>query len=70
MAKIKTKGKKTANLAEYVGRVGAMDLEGMTFEVLIKGYKNTYGRNRFLVSPKNGKGEKWSENVSLVGARA
>lgn len=60
---------KTRRFERYVGKIASMELEGMEFEVVIKGYKNTYGRNRFLVQPRNGRGEKWSENVRIAGVK-
>jgi hypothetical protein len=59
---------KTKKFERYIGQIGAVKLEGMTFEVIINDFKQTYGRNRFLIAPRNGKGEKWSENVRLVKA--
>lgn len=52
----------------YVGKVGTIKLEGLEFSVIIKDYKKAYGKNRFLITPQNGKGVKWAENILLKRA--
>ncbi len=36
---------------------------GFYVNVIIKDYKNSYGKDRWLVSPVTGSGEAWVENV-------
>jgi len=36
------------------------------FPVTIKDYKNTYGKDRYLVIPVGGKGEFWAQNLTLT----
>lgn len=62
---IKAKRKKKNPILKYVGQVGVMELEGMTFEVGIKAHKSAYGHDHLLVSPKRGEGEKWVRGTRL-----
>jgi hypothetical protein len=50
---------------EYVGKKGEIKLGKLIVEVNIINVKNSYGRDRFLISPVAGKGEIWVEKVSL-----
>lgn len=36
---------------------------GFYIDVIIKDYKNSYGRDRWLVSPVSGSGEAWVEKI-------
>jgi hypothetical protein len=36
---------------------------GFTIKVKILDYKNSYGRDRWLVTPVEGSGEAWVENI-------
>lgn len=48
-----------------VGKEGTIQIGGLTVAVAIKDYKNSYGRDRFLVTPIAGKGEVWIETVII-----
>jgi len=48
-----------------VGKTGTINVNGLIVEVTIKDYKNSYGRDRFLVTPVAGKGEVWTELVII-----
>lgn len=50
---------------KYVGKKATISIAGITVEVEIKDFKNSYGRDRFLVSPVAGAGEIWTEKVDL-----
>ena len=54
-----------SKIEQFVGKKGTIKAGGMIVEVEIKDYKNSYGRDRFLVSPVTGKGEVWVEQVTL-----
>lgn len=38
-------------------------VKGIKFEVVIKEKKRSYGRERFFITPKSGKGEVWVQNI-------
>jgi hypothetical protein len=40
-------------------------MEKLTVDVIVKDYKSSYGRDRWLVSPKSGSGQIWAENVEF-----
>lgn len=48
-----------------VGKTGTINVNGLIVEVTIKDYKNSYGRDRFLVTPVAGQGEVWTELVII-----
>ena len=48
-----------------IGRIGAINAEGLTVQVRILDVKETYGRLRWLVTPVAGSGERWVERVSI-----
>ncbi len=48
-----------------IGKIGIIQLGALKIEVGIRDYKNTYGRDRWLVSPTAGSGETWVENVEI-----
>jgi hypothetical protein len=54
-------------IKKYVGKKAlyASDLS-LKFEVVIKDFKIVFGRNRYLVMPVKGTGERWVENVTLI----
>jgi len=51
---------------ENVGKTGTIQAGGLIVEVQVKDYKNSYGRDRYLVTPVSGQGEVWVENVNIV----
>jgi len=49
-----------------IGTTGALrTMWGFHINVEIKDYKNSYGRDRWLVEPLSGVGEAWVENVEF-----
>ena len=50
---------------KYVGKEGTIRLGGLTIDVLVGDVKNSYGKERYLVTPKAGAGEIWVEAVTL-----
>lgn len=62
------KGGVVQNVRQFVGKTGTVELGGLEFEVIIKDYKRSWGRERFLIAPKSGEGMKWAENVHLSRA--
>lgn len=52
-------------IQEYVGKEAFVSFGIIRVKVIIKDVKNTYGRNRYLVSPIAGDGEIWIENIVL-----
>lgn len=46
---------------ENVGKKGFMFAGGLKIEVEVVDYKNSYGRDRWLVKPVAGSGEVWTE---------
>ena len=50
---------------ESVGKTGSIKLGGLVIEVKVLDYKNSYGRDRFLVTPVSGSHEVWVESVSI-----
>lgn len=54
---------------KYVGKKATIDCQspkGMTVNVTITDVKISYGTERYLVSPVEGKGAVWVEKVSLT----
>ena len=51
----------TKDKVAKVGEKGAMLAGGFKVEVEIVDYKNSYGRDRWLVKPVAGSGEVWTE---------
>lgn len=52
-------------IQEFVGKKGWIELGGLEVGVEVKDVKNTYGRDRYLVSPISGQGEVWVEKVNI-----
>lgn len=50
---------------QFVGKKGTIFAGGLRVEVEIKDVKNSYGRDRYLVTPVAGSGEVWVESVSV-----
>lgn len=44
-----------------IGRKAYIQVGGLDVEVVIKDFKNSYGKNRWLVVPTSGRGEVWVE---------
>jgi len=42
-----------------------IEYKGVRFQVLIKEAKKSYGRLRYLVMPKAGEGELWTEKIII-----
>lgn len=51
---------------QFVGKKGTIFVGGLNVQVEIKDVKNSYGRDRFLVTPIAGSGEVWTESVRVV----
>lgn len=51
----------TKDKVSNVGKKGVMAVGGIKVEVEIVDYKNSYGRDRWLVKPVAGSGEVWTE---------
>lgn len=54
------------NLSQLIGKKGIIRLSGLLIEVEIEDVKNSYGKNRYLVSPLAGGGRIWVESISDV----
>lgn len=52
-------------LEKYVGKTATVNVGGLTVQVIIKDFKTSYGRERYLVSPIAGTGEVWTEKVEI-----
>lgn len=52
-------------IEKYVGKTGTVFAGGMIVGVQICDVKMSYGRERYLVTPLQGKGEVWVEAVTL-----
>ena len=49
---------------QYIGKsASVMTHWGFSVNVIIKDYKNSYGRDRWFVEPLSGTGGAWVENV-------
>ena len=56
----------TQNTAHYIDKKGTIRIQGgVQVTVKILDVKNSYGRERFLVTPMDGQGEAWTENVDI-----
>lgn len=51
---------------QYVGKNAEITIGGLTIAVLITDYKQSYGKDRFLVTPIKGSGSTWVETVSML----
>jgi hypothetical protein len=49
---------------ERVGDTGYVECNGLKVSVKITDYKNSYGKDRFEVTPLQGSGRVWTENVT------
>lgn len=48
-----------------VGKKGLIEIDELTFEVEILDFKQAYGKDRWLVRPVAGHGERWVEEVTV-----
>ena len=49
-----------------IGKQGTVFLDGLMVKVKIVDFKQSYGRDRWLVTPISGTGEKWIEQNPLA----
>lgn len=52
-------------IKSYVGKTGQVNLGGLLVNVKIIDVKQSYGRDRYKVTPVSGKGEIWIERITL-----
>lgn len=52
--------------AKIIGKVGSIFIGGLTVKVTVLDYKNSYGRDRWQVTPVEGEGKIWVESVSII----
>lgn len=50
---------------EFIGKEARVQLGGLSVLVTILDYKNSYGHDRWLVSPVAGDGKVWVEDVAV-----
>lgn len=50
---------------QKIGKTGTFFTGGLAVAVTITDYKQSYGRDRWLVTPLNGRGEVWTESVNF-----
>lgn len=56
---------------EQIGKEAIIKTEnGLSIIVIILDYKSSYGRDRWLVKPKEGSGETWVQNLELVDSKS
>lgn len=48
---------------KFIGKKVKVNLGGLMVIVTIKDVKNSYGKDRFLITPVEGSGEVWTEKV-------
>jgi hypothetical protein len=53
-----------AENAKLIGQIATIVLGGLTVEVEVLDYKNSYGKDRWLVKPVAGAGQVWVEKIS------
>lgn len=51
--------------ASIIGKVGSVFLGGLVVYVKVLDYKNSYGKDRWQVTPVEGEGKIWVESVSI-----
>jgi hypothetical protein len=52
--------------ADIVGSVVHISYGALTFEVRATQHRRVFGRDEWLVTPVNGSGEMWLQNIALV----
>lgn len=50
---------------KLIGKKGTINVSGLIVEVKILDFKMSYGHERYLVTPVAGKGEVWTETVTV-----
>lgn len=58
-----------SRLSNLVGKEAYIWTSGLVIYVTIEEIKVTYGKIRYLVSPVQGEGKSWVENVQLLGCK-
>jgi hypothetical protein len=53
-------------LEKYVGKIATIFTGGLTIKIKILDVKNTYGRDRYLITPVEGSGTVWVEKVTIL----
>jgi len=53
-------------IQEFVGKAATVKLGGLVVEVTVIDVKNSYGRDRYLISPVSGTGEIWVEAITTI----
>lgn len=53
-------------IEKYMGKKALVSLGELEVEVKITDVKNSYGKDRFLITPVAGKGSVWVESVTLT----
>lgn len=51
---------------KYVGKEAHIKVDGLLIKVMILDIKKSYGRTRYLVTPRAGSGEVWREDVVAI----
>ena len=51
--------------AQYIGKKATVSFGELSVEVEILDYKNSYGKDRWLVKPVVGEGEAWVEKLDI-----
>lgn len=54
---------------QKIGNLGIVYAGGMNINVKVIDYKQSYGRDRWLVSPMSGSGVVWTESVNFKATR-
>lgn len=54
-----------AKQAAVIGKRGYIKLGGLEVSIEVLDYKNSYGKDRWLVTPLSGAGEIWVEEVHV-----
>ncbi len=52
--------------AKIIGKAAFIKLSGIQVNVNVIDYKNSYGKDRWLVEPLSGKGTMWVEEVHTI----
>lgn len=53
-------------IEKYLGKNAIVSMGGLQIEVKVTDVKNSYGKDRFLITPVTGSGAVWVEYVSLI----
>lgn len=52
-------------VAKTIGKRGSIDTGGLSIEVEVTNYKQSYGKDRWEVKPIAGSGKIWVENINI-----